>query len=218
MSLVRVEPAAVTGHGLGGLDRLGVNDRGGRLRRAAGRDPALAAVRRASFRSRRSPVSGSARRRRSARTGSPPASPASRCLLDQVADGVDDIAAAVPGRAAAPALLPRRGGQGGLGDRPLRITHVRRIPRHPCAAADPALAAPARNRQAARRPVHGAAACLPRSLGTRGPNCFPDRHKSGSWARAHSRMRRHAADQPGTSQPEPAGSTQSPQESKCSPA
>ena len=41
--LARVEPAAVPGHGLGGLDRLGVDDRGGRLRRAAGRDPALAA-------------------------------------------------------------------------------------------------------------------------------------------------------------------------------
>jgi len=41
--LARVEPAAVPADGLGALDRLGVDDRGGRLGLAAGRETALAA-------------------------------------------------------------------------------------------------------------------------------------------------------------------------------
>jgi len=63
---------------------------------------------------------------------------------------------------------------------------------------------------------HGAAACLPRSLGTRGPSCFPDRHESGSWAAPVRRRGDTPQISQEPSQPEPAGSTQSPQESKCS--
>jgi hypothetical protein len=41
--IARVEPAAAFGNGLGGLDRLGIDDRGRRLGLAAGCDAALAA-------------------------------------------------------------------------------------------------------------------------------------------------------------------------------
>ena len=70
-------------------------------------------------------------------------------------------------------------------------------------------------RKVASGPVHGATACLPRSLGMRGPRCFPDRHKPRSWIRARSSARRHAA----TGQ-EPAGQSRQfrrkPEGERCS--
>ena len=83
-------------------------------------------------------------------------------LLDQVADRVHVIAAAPLRGAAAPAGPPGRSRQRRLDDLPFPIAHVRRVPRHPRAAADPARAAPARHRPDSR--AH--------SLGLRGsPHC-----------------------------------------------
>ncbi len=73
-------------------------------------------------------------------------------------------------RAAALAGLPCRSRQRRFDDLPFRIAHVRRIPRHPRAAADPARAAAACHRPALRV----------RTLGMRGSSSVLDRHKSRS--------------------------------------
>jgi hypothetical protein len=105
---------------LGGLDRLGVDDRRGRGRRAAGRDAALDAqpimhpLGRAGFRPPVQHVIDRAERREAARHGPP-----LDAFLDQVADRVHDVPAAALCRPAAPAGLPGRRRQRRLGDLPL---------------------------------------------------------------------------------------------------
>src|SRR5437667_214735 len=91
---------------------------------------------------------------------------------DQVADRIDGIAAAAPSRAAAPALLPGRSWQRGLGDRPFGVAHVRRIARRPGAAADAARAAAAPHRPAGRPGIF-ITGPGPRTLGTRGSSSVP---------------------------------------------
>jgi hypothetical protein len=91
-------------------------------------------------------------------------------FLDQIADGVHVITTAASRGAAALTGLPCRNGQRRLDDPPFRIAHVRRVPRHPRAAADPARAAAACHRRDGRTPT----------LGTRGSSTVLDRHKPGS--------------------------------------
>src|SRR5438477_171774 len=68
-------------------------------------------------------------------------------LLDQVADRINDIPAAMPRRAPALAGRPPGSVQRRLDDLPFRVAHVRRVPRHPGTAADAAKTAPARHRR-----------------------------------------------------------------------
>ena len=74
----------------------------------------------------------------------PPQAP----VVGQVADRVDDVAAAVGGRRAIPAQPPARRGQQRLDDRPFRVAHVRGAYPAP-GAARPGRAAPARHRAGA---------------------------------------------------------------------
>jgi hypothetical protein len=170
--LARVVAPAGAGDFLGGLDRLGVDDRRRGLGLAACGDAALAAQLMVY---------------RLGRTGLLPAvghvvdgAPVRQvrghrapldALLDQVADRVHVVAAAPRGRAPVLASLPRRGGQRGLDDRPLGIAHVRRIAAYPATAADAARAAAAGHHEPGQ----------PRTLGMRGSSRVLDRHKSGSW-------------------------------------
>src|ERR1019366_4289672 len=107
-----VIPAAGLGHSVGGLHRLGVDDRRGRAGAAAGQHPDLAAqlivhsaggaagLPRPDVAVDGAPVGQVGGQR-------PPYAP----VVDQVADGIDDAAAAVGARAAAPAGQPARRGQ-----------------------------------------------------------------------------------------------------------
>ena len=76
--------------------------------------------------------------------------PPHRAVVGEVADGVDDVAHAPAGRAAAAPGQPRRGRQQRLADRPFRPGHVRGIAAGAGAAGDPARAAPARHRAGGR--------------------------------------------------------------------
>ena len=166
--LARVVAAAGLPDGLGCLDRLGVDDRGRGLGAAARGDPALAAqlIVHGLSRAGLLPPAGvvvDGAPVREVRGHRPPLD----TLLDQVADPVDDVAAAVPRGPAALAQRPGRGRERGLGDSPFGVGHVRGVTRHPGTAADPARTAPAR---------HGR-----RSLGMRGFRWIVDLHKSRSW-------------------------------------
>jgi MMPL family len=120
---------------VGGLDRLGVDDRGGGVRAAAGQDAYLLAqcvvhppggavgLPGADVTIGGSPVRQVGGQR-------PPHAP----VVDQVADAVDDVAAAVAAGAAALSCGRAGCGQQRLDDRPFGVGHVRGIPACPGAA------------------------------------------------------------------------------------
>ena len=169
--LARVIAAAGTGDLLSCPHRLGVDDRGRGLGLAPGRDAALAAQLIVHLPGRPAlvPAVGhviDGAPVRQVRGHRPPLD----AFLDQVADRIHVIAAAASRGAAALAGLPGRSGQHRLDDLPFRIAHVRRVPRHPRAAADPARAAAACHRRAVPA----------RTLGMRGSSSVLDRHTSGS--------------------------------------
>ena len=161
----------------GGLDRLGVDDRGGRGRAAPGQDAyglaqliVQAPGRAAGLPGADVVVDGAPVRQVGGQR------PPHRPVVGQVADRIHDVAPAVGARRAALAQGPARCRQQWLDDRLLGVAHVRGVAAGPAAAADPSRAAPARHSAVSLRR-------LQRGCG-RGRNKV-QRH-GGSWA-LHSR-------------------------------